>query len=371
MPQDVTADSGAATNGRSHERGRLLDALRRRGPHRRPDRPARTPARSPAPARRPERARHRRAGRAPRLATPGAGPGRPGRTERRAGRGGPGPQRRRAVLAHGSPARRKPAWPQACTTSTSATSCRSSAPSTTCTSAPGKPASTIIPGAGFGVVATNCLARYVSDAVGGAQHLEVAARAATARQGPGIAASVRENLPYGGWTRRAGHLQPQALGSGTITITLPGGPCRVMPFPTGDLEAAFQATGAPDITAYCPVPDDPAVDPRASDTGAAEHPAYRSFGWARAAGPDGATAEAWLQTGESYAFTAAASIRAVEETLARSVPGAFSPAAAFGADFALTIPDTTRIDTIPAEAPTRGPLERSHLDQMPPKAMNE
>ena len=67
---------------------------------------------------------------------------------------------------------------------------------------------TIIPGAGFGVVATNCLARYVSDAVGGAEHLEVATRAATAQQGPGIAASVRENLPYGGWIRRAGHLSP-------------------------------------------------------------------------------------------------------------------------------------------------------------------
>jgi pimeloyl-ACP methyl ester carboxylesterase len=53
-----------------------------------------------------------------------------------------------------------------------------------------------------------------------------------------------------------------------------------------------------------------------------------------------------------------------------SVPGAFSPAAAFGADFALTIPDTARIDTIPAETPARGPLERSHPDHIPPKAMN-
>jgi hypothetical protein len=220
------------------------------------------------------------------------------------------------------------------------------------------------------VGATNCLARYVSDAVGGAQNLEVAARAATARPGPGIAASVRENLPYGGWTRREGHLHPQPLGSGTITITLPGGPCRIMPFPTGDLEAAFQATGAPDITAYSPVPDDPAVDPPPSGTGPAGPPVYQSVGWARATGPDGATAEAWLQTGESYAFTAAASIRAVEETLARSVPGAFSPAAAFGAGFALTIADTARIDTIPAEAPPRGPVERSHLDHMPPTAMN-
>ena len=43
--------------------------------------------------------------------------------------------------------------------------------------------------------------------------------------------------------------------------------------------------------------------------------------------------------------------RRVEETLTRSLRGAFSPAAAFGADFALTIPDTTRIDVIPAEAP--------------------
>jgi short subunit dehydrogenase-like uncharacterized protein len=205
----------------------------------------------------------------------------------------------------------------------------------------------VIPGVGFGVVATNCLARYVSDAVGGAQHLDVAARAATARQGPGIAASVRENLPYGGWTRRAGHLQPQQLGSGATTITLPDGLCHVLPFPTGDLEAAFQATGAPDITAYSPVPADPsAADPRSP--AAAGPGAYRSFGWARATGPDGTTAQAVLQTGESYAFTAAASIRAVEETLTRSPHGALSPAAAFGADFAVTIQDTTRIDTTPA-----------------------
>ena len=103
-----------------------------------------------------------------------------------------------------------------------------------------------------------------------------------------------------------------------------------MLLPTGDLEAAFQATGA------------------------AEPPAYRSFGWARATSPHGATAEAWLQTGESYAFTAAASIRAVEETLTRALRGAFSPAAAFGADFALTIPGTSRTDTVRAQASLAG-----------------
>jgi short subunit dehydrogenase-like uncharacterized protein len=212
---------------------------------------------------------------------------------------------------------------------------------------------TIMPGVGFGVIATNCLARYVSDAVGGAAILEVASRAAVAQAGPGVAASRSENMPFGGWIRRAGHPESLPLGSGIITITFPDGPCTIMPLPTGDLEAAFQATGATDVTAYAAVPGAPS--PQAADTDAAARPAFRSFGWARATGPDG-TAEAWLQTGESYAFTAAAAIRAVEETLARSLSGTFSPAAAFGADFALTIPDTTRTDTIPAQAALAGRL---------------
>jgi short subunit dehydrogenase-like uncharacterized protein len=212
----------------------------------------------------------------------------------------------------------------------------------------------VMPGAGFGVVATNCLARYVSDAVGGAAILEVATRAATAQQGPGVAATRQENMPYGGWIRQAGHLEPCPLGSGTKTITLPDGPCLVMPLPTGDLEAAFQATRAADITAYGAVPGQPAPGAKAADPSADQRPAYQSFAWARATGPDGATSEAWLQTGESYAFTAVASVRAVEQVLARSLSGAFSPAAAFGADFVLTIPGTSRIDTIPADASLAG-----------------
>ena len=199
---------------------------------------------------------------------------------------------------------------------------------------------TIMPGVGFGVVATNCLARHVSDTVGGAALLQIATRAATAQQGPGVAATRQQNMPYGGWIRQAGHLEPCPLGSGTITITLPDGPCLIMPLPTGDLEAAFQATGAADITAYGAVPGDRA----AGDPPPSAPPAYRSFGWARATGPDGATAAALLQAGESYAFTAAASIRAVEETLTRAPRGAVSPAAAFGADFALTIPGTSRTE---------------------------
>jgi short subunit dehydrogenase-like uncharacterized protein len=210
----------------------------------------------------------------------------------------------------------------------------------------------IIPGVGFGVVATNCLARYVSELVGSADRLEVASRVATALPGPGAAATMQVNLPYGGWIREGGQLVPKEFFTGVTTVGFPDGPCEAMPVPTGDLEAAFQATGAPDVVAY-------AVSPPAHMTGPSDEDGlpstHRSFGWARATASDGSTAEAWLQTGDSYAFTPAASIRAVEETLARSKPGALSPAAAFGADFAFTIQDTTRIDQL--ELSTSQPLK--------------
>ena len=208
----------------------------------------------------------------------------------------------------------------------------------------------IIPGVGFGVVATNCLARYVSDAAGGAA---TPRSRHPSRQRPARPRRRRNHAgepPLRRLDPPSRPPAPQPLGSGATTITFPDGPCRIRPVPTGDLEAAFQATGAPDIIAYSAELDPAAANPRASDPQAAGPQAYRSFGWARATGPDGATTQAWLQTGEAYAFTAAASIRAVEETLTRSPRGALSPATAFGADFALTIPDTTRIDTITAEA---------------------
>jgi short subunit dehydrogenase-like uncharacterized protein len=200
----------------------------------------------------------------------------------------------------------------------------------------------IIPGVGFGVVATNCLARYVSEAVGGAQHLEVATKAASGQQGPGVPATRQENLPYGGWIRQAGQLHPYELGSGITTVSFPDGAFQIMPIPTGDLEAAFQATGSPNVVSYMALVDP--VDDQGTDEDASGPPTYRSFGWARATGSDGATVEAWLETGDSYTFTPAASVRAVEELLSTPVSGALSPAAAFGANFAFTVKDTTRID---------------------------
>jgi short subunit dehydrogenase-like uncharacterized protein len=195
---------------------------------------------------------------------------------------------------------------------------------------------TVLPGVGFGVVATNCLARVVSDAVGGAETLEVVARVASANPGPGVAATRAENIPFGGWIRQGGQLQPQELGLGITTLSFPDGDFPIMPVPTGDLEAAFQATGAANIVAYSALVDPPST---AESPGSST---YRSFGWARAIGGDGTSSEAWLETGESYHYTAMIAVRAVEETLDRTLSGAFSPAAAFGPEFAFSVEGTSK-----------------------------
>ena len=76
----------------------------------------------------------------------------------------------------------------------------------------------------------------------------------------------------------------------------------------------------------------------------------RTYLWARASGPDGAS-EAWLETGEVYRFTALAGVQLVERVLAagkkgEQLAGAITPAGAFGADFVLGVEGVRRFDSV-------------------------
>jgi short subunit dehydrogenase-like uncharacterized protein len=150
----------------------------------------------------------------------------------------------------------------------------------------------------------------------------------------------------------------------------------VTPFPWGDLVTAYHTTGIGNITTYLALPRLPGMGllarpalkvlgqgavQRLADRAAtwmfegpdeeAQHQG-RTYLWARASGPDGA-AEAWLETGEVYRFTALAGVRLVERVLAagkRAAPplaGALTPAGAFGADFVLDIEGVRRFDALP------------------------
>ena len=66
----------------------------------------------------------------------------------------------------------------------------------------------------------------------------------------------------------------------------------------------------------------------------------RSHVWAEAGNEAGERATSMLETGEGYRLAAAAAVHAVEKLLEKRPVGALTPAQAFGADFALSLPET-------------------------------
>jgi short subunit dehydrogenase-like uncharacterized protein len=234
----------------------------------------------------------------------------------------------------------------------------------------------LLPGAGFDVVPTDCLARFVADAVPGATELELALLVQT-QPSRGTLRSSFEGILRGNFVRRDGELQPLPFGQGLHTVRFTRAEHAVLPVPWGDLETAFHTTGIGNITVSMAVPSAVAkllgvaapFVPRllglaertwlqravlAAIERQPEGPDARARGrgraevWARAMSPDGRTREAWLEVADGYAFTAESAVLAVEALLAAPHRGALTPAGAFGADFVLGVRRSRRFEALPA-----------------------
>jgi len=234
----------------------------------------------------------------------------------------------------------------------------------------------LIPGVGFGVTVSNCLTRFVSSLMPDAVNLDCASVAYVAHRGAGVLKTAIGLIIQGGVVRRLGQLTSWPLGTGAIQIAFPDGDRTLTPIPTGDLEAAYWMTGIPNVTIYsADLPVTPVarigfaiarqglkrpgirrfverrIERKTQNvTLLPETTNQHSYGWARASNAAGETVEAWLQLGEGYAATAALAVRAVERLVASDLKGAFTPAAAFGADFILEIGEVERWITQPESA---------------------
>ncbi|MHB8595527.1 MAG: saccharopine dehydrogenase family protein [Ktedonobacteraceae bacterium] len=224
---------------------------------------------------------------------------------------------------------------------------------------------TLIGGVGFGVVASNGLAKYVADQLPGATTLELAVKADNQRTSQGATKSVLAALAGGGYVYRESRFVPFRLGKGLKALRFPDGTFDILPVPSGDLEAAYRATGIPNITAFLPFRRSAAfllpfmqwglslrpirgrleavVEKRGTRQRESQAGGQRtSYAWARAMNQNGQQVEAWLELGEGYHFTAASSVQAVEQVLRDHPSGALTPAQAFGADFVLNIEGVRR-----------------------------
>jgi short subunit dehydrogenase-like uncharacterized protein len=228
----------------------------------------------------------------------------------------------------------------------------------------------IISGVGFDVVPSDCLAKYVSEKIPNPTILDLGI---TAMSNPsaGTLKTMLEYFDVGQLVRRNGkliRLEKVELRK----IQFSDMERSVRPVTWGDLSTAYRTTNIPNITTYFPLPkkfpnllDSLGISPKEmiENKNAKEkvfrwieenihgpdkikRDTYRCYLWAQTTNKKGESVQAWLETMESYQFTAVAGVRCVEKLLELKPIGTLTPALAFGADFILEIPNTIRFDSI-------------------------
>ncbi|HEY2785643.1 MAG TPA: saccharopine dehydrogenase NADP-binding domain-containing protein [Fimbriiglobus sp.] len=231
---------------------------------------------------------------------------------------------------------------------------------------------TLLPGVGFDVVPSDCLAVHLKRRLPTANRLTLAFQSA-GKLSQGTVLTALERMADGGLVRENGKLKQVPAAWKTRTIDFGDGPVRAMTIPWGDVATAFHSTGIPNIEVYLAAPFGIRMGAkisrgfgwllrtkwmqarlrrriRAGRPGPTEDERRRNrcTFWGEVADDAGRTAAARMQTPDGYDLTVQSSLAAVARVLAGSVPTGFqTPAMAFGPDFALEIPGVSRSDETP------------------------
>jgi short subunit dehydrogenase-like uncharacterized protein len=220
---------------------------------------------------------------------------------------------------------------------------------------------TLLPGVGFDVVPSDCLAAHLARRLPGATHLALAFRN-VGGVSPGTAATVAENAGSGGAVRRDGRIVSVPVAWRTREIDFGGGVRSLaVTIPWGDVATAWRSTGIPNIEVYMamtpamrrallvtrglapllswsPVRRGLVALARARQAGPSD--ASRARGesrlWGEVCDAGGRTAVSRLVAPEGYTLTARTAIASVRRVLDGAVPAGFlTPSRAFGPDFIL------------------------------------
>jgi short subunit dehydrogenase-like uncharacterized protein len=204
----------------------------------------------------------------------------------------------------------------------------------------------LLPGVGWDVVPSDCLALYLAAKVDQPQRLRIALQVANSMS-RGSVSSVGEILGVGVLVRVDGVIAatPDAA---PARFDFGAGPVDCTPLSFGDLVTAWKSTGIPNIAMFVNIkdnvlpegvaamPDGPSLDERLANRAAAV---------AEVTGIDGTVVRARIDTINGYSYTPLAAVAALHRVVAgRIEPGFQTPGTVFGADFAVTIGGTRIID---------------------------
>jgi saccharopine dehydrogenase (NAD+, L-lysine-forming) len=210
----------------------------------------------------------------------------------------------------------------------------------------------LLPGAGFDVVPTDCLAAMLHDALPTATHLDLAFLVQGGAS-TGTALTAVEGSGGGGRARVDGEIRAVRLGHRRRTAHFRDRPREVGAIPWGDVSTAYRSTGIPNITTFTTIPGVlGALQPLTAPLLRTDLAQRLGRALAkRIGGPSGPTraktrcevfGEVWDGDGHrvraaltgpnAYDLTADSVIKAVQR-LADTTPGAHTPSSAFGSDY--------------------------------------
>ena len=228
----------------------------------------------------------------------------------------------------------------------------------------------VIPGTGFDVVPTDCVAAMLKQRLPDANRL-VLAFEATGGPSPGTAKTSVEGLANGGRARIDGEMVEVPLGWKSRDFVRKDGSRRsAMTIPWGDVYTAYVSTGIPNIETYMTVPPKTiqrmrwmryfkpllglgvvqnymkkkvdATTPGPSDTRRTETGCYV---WGEATNAQGKEVKLALTAPNGYDLTATASVGIVQHLLrGGSEGGYYTPSQLMGADYILSLPGTALIE---------------------------
>ncbi len=229
---------------------------------------------------------------------------------------------------------------------------------------------TLMPGTGFDVVPSDCLALHLKNRLPSATHLQLAFTMSKGGLSRGTKKSMTEGLGDGALIRQNGQLTPIAMGSISMEIDFGAFKTKTLCIPWGDISTAWRSTGIPNIEVYTGATDKmisnakmsnyigwllrmrwvknymlKKIDRQPSGPSDEKREGGRSFLWGKVSDSSGKACVSLLETVSGYSLTAKTSVLIAEKILKGDLKTGYqTPAMAYGPELIMEIETTRRTD---------------------------
>lgn len=224
----------------------------------------------------------------------------------------------------------------------------------------------LLPGTGFDVVPTDCMALHLKNKLPDATHLKLAFASIGGGVSHGTAMTIINKLGLGGAARENGQIVKKPLGQKGRWVDFGDKKLFVMSIPWGDVSTAYFTTGIPNIEAYTGVKPSAyrllklqglfnwllrtewikniirkKIKQRPAGPSDEMRSKAKSFVWGQVINTKGETISSHFSCADGYTLTAHASLIIAKKILQENFkPGYQTPASCYGEELVKEIPGT-------------------------------